>query len=107
MRLLTTLSYFLWLQADHTLGHKGLWFQADHRPNHFWSEFGQAGTINFVFLRNMTYLRLDHICPEHGQPGTINLHGPEYDQPGIILWVGWHSMIDLSLYWRETRGVPS
>ena len=29
--------------------------------------------------------RLDHICPEYGHPGTINLHGPEYDQPGIIL----------------------
>ena len=29
--------------------------------------------------------RLDHICPEYGQPGTINLYGPEYDQPGISL----------------------
>ena len=31
------------------------------------------------------YHRLNHICPEYGQPGTINLNGPEYDQPGIIL----------------------
>ena len=28
--------FFLWLQADHTLGHKGLWLQADHRLNHIW-----------------------------------------------------------------------
>ena len=70
------LIFFLWLQADHILGHKGLWFQADHRLNHIWPR-----------IWNMAYHRLDHICPEYGQPETINLDGPEYDQPGIILWV--------------------
>ena len=35
---------------------------------------------------------------EYGQPGTINLYGLEYDQPGIILWVWWQSMIDLFLF---------
>ena len=34
----------------------------------------------------MVYHRLDHICPEYGQPETINLYGPEYDQRGIILF---------------------
>ena len=60
------LIFSLWLQADYTLGHEGLWFQADHRS-------GQAGTINFSLLWNMAYHRLHHICPEYGQPGTINL----------------------------------
>ena len=79
------LIFFLRLQADHTLGHKGLWFQADHRLNMYGPEYGQDGTINFASLWNMAYHRLDHICPDYGQPGTINLHGPEYDQRGIIL----------------------
>ena len=30
------LIFFLWLQSDHTKGHKGLWFHADHRLNHIW-----------------------------------------------------------------------
>ena len=41
--------------------------------------------MNFAFLWNMAYHRPDHMCPEYGQAGTINLYGPEYDQPGIIL----------------------
>ena len=28
--------FFSCLQADHTLGHKGLWFQVNHRLNHIW-----------------------------------------------------------------------
>ena len=65
----------------------------------------QTGTINFAFLWNMAYHRLDHICPEYGKPGTISLYGPEYDQPGNILWVWWQSMIDLVLYRRESRDI--
>ena len=48
-------------------------------------EYDQAGTINFAFLWFQDDHRLDHICPEYGQPGTINHYGPEYDQPEIIL----------------------
>ena len=69
----------------------------------YFPEYGQAGTINFAFLWFQVDHRLDHICPEYGQPGTITLYGPEYDQPGILLWVWWQSMIDLLLYGMETR----
>ena len=78
---------FLWLQADHTLGHEGLWFQADQRLNHIWPRIWSGWNHKRCFFMNRAYHRLDHICPEYGQPGTINIYGPEYDQPGIILRV--------------------
>ena len=61
--------------------------EEEEEDSHNGLEFGQAGTINFAFLWFQADHRLDHICPEYGQPGTINLYGPgpEYDQPGIIL----------------------
>ena len=55
------------------------------------------------FLSFQADHRLAHICPEYGEPETMNLYGSEYDQSGIILWVWWQSMIDLFLYGRETR----
>ena len=39
---------------------------------------------------------------EYGQPGTISLYDPVYDQPGSNLSLLWQSMINLSLYGRRT-----
>ena len=77
--------------------------QADHRLNHIWPRKWPGWNHKLCFFMEHGYHRLDHICPEYGQPGTINLYDPEYDQPGIILWVWWQSMIDLFMYGRETR----
>ena len=44
------LTFFLWLQADHTLGHKGLWFQADHRLNHIWPRIWSGWNLKLCFF---------------------------------------------------------
>ena len=62
-----------------------LWFRADHRQNHIWPRIWSDWNHKLCLLWNTAYHRLDHVCPECGQPGTINLYGPEYDQSGIIL----------------------
>ena len=36
---------------------------------------------------------------EYGQPGTIDLYRPVYDQPGINLSLLWQSIINLFVWW--------
>ena len=57
--------------------------------------------IIWPYYGTIEIIQISLLWSGHDRPGII--YGPEYDQPGIILWVWWQSMIDLFLYGRETR----